>query len=150
MSRSSDGAPAWLFSFVDLTSFLTLVMLTQVDPDAASAPKLGEFEVPQIARESGAALSARAGDRWQLRVYAPEAAAPPFALVRGNEGASERLAEGELRARLHALRDARAERPLLAPHEDSRSSDLLAAASLLEIDWPGVRLALVDRLPSPQ
>jgi hypothetical protein len=146
MSRFSDGAPAWLFSFVDLTSFLTLVMLAQVKPDAGSAPELGEFAVPQIARESGAALSARAGERWQLRVHAPDAEASPFELVRGEEEASERIGLEGLTTRLVALRDARADRPLLAPHEDSRSRDLLVAASLLEVHWPDSRLALVDRV----
>jgi hypothetical protein len=145
MSRSDGGAPAWLFSFVDLTSFLTLVMLTQVDPHAGSVPELGEFEVPRIARESGAELSERAGERWQLRVHPPDPAEPPFELVQGDAPGSERIAEGELEARLATLRSADAARPLLAPHEDSRSRDLLAAASLLEVHWPGPRFALVDR-----
>jgi hypothetical protein len=143
--RSGGGAPAWLFSFVDLTSFLTLVMLAQVDPDAGSAPELGEFEVPRIARESGAELSERAGERWQLRVHPPDSAEPPFELVLGDPPDSERLAEGELAARLAVLRGADAARPLLAPHEESRSRDLLAAASLLEVHWPDSRFALVDR-----
>jgi hypothetical protein len=146
MSRSAGGgAPAWLFSFVDLTSFLTLVMLAQVDPHAGSAPELGEFEVPRIARESGAELTERAAERWQLRVHPPDPVEPPFELVRGEAEGSERLAEAELGARLASLRDAAAARPLLTPHEDSRSRDLLAAASLLEVHWPGPRFALVDR-----
>jgi hypothetical protein len=145
MSRSSGGAPAWLFSFVDLTSFLTLVMLAQVDPNAGKGPELGEFAVPRIARESGAELSQRAGERWQLRVHPPDAASPPFELVQGDAQGAVRLAEVELDARLRVLRDAGATRPLLAPHEDSRSHDLLAAASLLEVNWPGPRFALVDR-----
>jgi hypothetical protein len=145
MSRSAGGAPAWLFSFVDLTSFLTLVMLAQVNPHEGRAPDLGEFDVPRIARESGAELSQRAGERWQLRVHPPEAAAPPFELVQGGAAGSLRLAEPELAARLAELREAALARPLLAPHEDSRSRDLLAAASLLEVHWPGPRFALVDR-----
>jgi hypothetical protein len=145
MSRSGGGAPAWLFSFVDLTSFLTLVMLAQVNPDEGRAPELGEFDVPRIARESGAGLSQRAGERWQLRVHPPDGVAAPFELVEGGGRDSERLAEPELAVRLAALRETAAARPLLAPHEDSRSRDLLAAASLLEVHWPGPRFALVDR-----
>jgi hypothetical protein len=148
MSRSSGGAPAWLFSFVDLTSFLTLVMLAKVDPNAGKGPELGEFAVPRIARESGAELSQRAGERWQLRVHPPDTAALPFELVQGDAQGSERVAEVELEVRLLALRDSGAARPLLAPHEDSRSHDLLAAASLLEVQWPGPRFALVDRAPA--
>jgi len=145
MSRSSSlGAPAWLFSFVDLTSFLTLVMLAQVNPHAGSAPELGEFEVPRIARESGAELTERAAERWQLRVYPPDPAQPPFELVLGETPRTERLAEDELASRLATLREAGVARPLLAPHQDSRSRDLLAAASALEVQWPGPRFALVD------
>jgi hypothetical protein len=147
MSRSGGGAPSWLFSFVDLTSFLTLVMLAQVNPDEGRAPELGEFDVPRIARESGAELTQRAGERWQLRVHPPDAAVP-FELVQGGAQNSERLAEPELAMRLASLREAEAARPLLAPHEDSRSRDLLAAASLLEVHWPGPRFALVDREPA--
>jgi hypothetical protein len=150
MSRSGGGAPAWLFSFVDFTSFLTLVMLVQVDSNDGSAPELGEFEVPRIARESGAELAERAGERWQLRVHPPDPTAPPFELVQGEAGGSGRLGEAELATRLAALREAAAPRPLLAPHEDSRSRDLLAAASALEVEWPGARHALVDRALRPR
>ena len=147
MSRSSGGAPAWLFSFVDLTSFLTLVMLATYDPHAGSAPDLRGFAVPRIARESGDALAQRAGDRWQLRDHPPDPAAPPFELRLGDAVGAERLDEAALEARLASLEESHAARPLLAPHEDSRSRDLLAAASLLEAHWPGSRVALVDRSP---
>ena len=150
MSRSSGGAPAWLFSFVDLTSFLTLVMLATYDPAAGSAPKLGGFEVPRIARESGEALAQRAGERWQLRVHPPDGAAPPFELVKGEAAEALRLDETALEEHLASLDRAGAPRPLLAPHEDSRSRDLLAAASLLEVHWPESRVALVDRTQLPR
>ena len=42
-----------------------------------------------------------------------------------------------------SLRDADEPRPLLAPHGDSRSEDLLAAASLVEELWPGRRRATI-------
>ena len=38
------------------------------------------------------------------------------------------------------------EKPMLAPHEDSRSQDMLAAAALLEEMWPGRRRAAVQRV----
>ena len=38
------------------------------------------------------------------------------------------------------------DRPVLAPHEDSRSQDLLDAAALIEEFWPGRRRVTVARV----
>jgi hypothetical protein len=149
VSPSGGNAPSWLFSFVDL-AFLVLIAITQLAPDEGSAPDLGALAVPRIGRESTAELPAGARDRWQLRVH-PPGAGEPFELAQGSASAGSasaaRLAEPDLELKLNDLRSARAQRPLLAPHEDSRSRDLLVAATLLDEIWPGGRRALVDRRP---
>jgi hypothetical protein len=149
MSGSAGNAPAWLFSFVDL-AFLVLISLTQIGVDDGAAPDLGGLAVPRIAHGAVADLTDRAAERWQLRVH-PPGDAEPFELVEGGAPAEARarLDEAELAARLAALRRDSVPRPLLAPDEDSRSRHLLAAASLLEQQWPG-RRALVDRSALPR
>jgi hypothetical protein len=145
MANRGGNAPAWLFSFVDL-AFLMLIAMTQL-ASRASGPELGEVLVPRLHSEAAAELPGDARTRWQLRVHPPEPGVEPFELVRAADAsaASEapRLSLEALRGRLVALRDAREEKPLLAPHRDSRSEDLLEAAGLLEESWPRRRRATV-------
>jgi hypothetical protein len=144
-----DHTPAWLFSFVDL-SFLLLLALTQigVEPGGITVD-LGEILVPRVRTEQARDLPAAPQQRWQLRVHPPGEGGAPFELA-GPEAragaaadAPARLVAEALRARLVLLRDAEEPRPLLAPHGDSRSEDLLAAASLVEELWPGRRRATI-------
>jgi hypothetical protein len=139
-------APVWLFSFVDL-AFLLLIAMTQLDEGRALAIELGEIVVPRI-HESVEAMPATAAARWQLRVHpADPTAESPFALVLPSateeEPEDERLAAALLRTRLAALRADGETRPLLAPHADSRSQDLLDALAILEAVWPDRRRATV-------
>ena len=53
---------------------------------------------------------------------------------------------GELRVRLASLHAEGTAKPLLAPHEDSRSQDLLDAVGMLEELWPSGRRATIARL----
>jgi len=153
MSAPNDGAPSWLFSFVDL-AFLMLIAMTQMVNDASSQPDLGEMLVPRISSESSSELSAAASEAWQLRVHPPalgdDGDALRFELIRtGAQGEPESEGFGEvalLRDRLAELEAARGPRPLLAPHEDSRSQDLLDAAALIEEFWPGRRRATIARV----
>jgi hypothetical protein len=153
MSAPNDGAPSWLFSFVDL-AFLMLIAMTQMVNDASSQPDLGEMLVPRISAESSSELSAAASEAWQLRVHPPTsghgADEMRFELIRtGAEGEPESERFGEvalLRDRLVELEADHGPRPLLAPHEDSRSQDLLDAAALIEEFWPGRRRATIARV----
>ena len=146
MTPSGDNAPAWLFSFVDL-AFLLLIAMTQLagDPNAEDL-QLAEVPVPHIGEESTNDLPAGASDRWQVRVHPPAEGEWPFELTRPASDppvAPERMDEETLRARLLALRDEGSEKPVLAPHSDSRSQDLLDAATVIEDHWPGRRRATV-------
>jgi len=139
-------APVWLFSFVDL-AFLLLIAMTQLDEGRELAVQLGEIVVPRI-HASAEGMPSAAAARWQLRVHpADEQAASPFELVlpTGNddEAPGERLGADALRAKLAALKDSGTARPLLAPHADSRSQDLLDAVGILEQVWPDRRRATV-------
>ena len=150
MGSNDAGAPAWLFSFVDL-AFLMLIAMTQLAPDpGAEMPNLGEMIVPRI----GAAASTEMGSEstlvWQLRVHPPEEeATSPYELVRVVDGVPEeapRIVVDELRRELASLRDGHGSKPMLAPHEDSRSQDMLEAAAMLKELWPGRRRAAVNRV----
>ena len=144
--QSAGNAPSWLFSFVDL-AFLMLIAMTQLaNPGAIH---LGELIVPKIAEEQTEAPASAVRDGYQLRVHPPEDDTAPFQLVRSADAATAevvRLDEDGLRARLAELREAGDEKPALAPHEDSRSHDLLKAVALLEEQWPTRRRALVERV----
>jgi hypothetical protein len=152
MAAPQDHTPAWLFSFVDL-AFLLLLALTQigVEPGGITVD-LGEILVPRIRTDEARDLPAGPQQRWQLRVHPVAAGEAAFELAgppgRGGvqPDAPPRLAAGELRERLARLRDADESRPLLAPHGDSRTEDLLAAASLVEELWPGRRRATIAPL----
>jgi len=145
MASGSDTAPAWLFSFVDL-AFLLLIALTQVG-GGPRAVDLGEIVVPRVNEEATSVLSAGARERWQLRIHPPSAADPgPFELLApGSSGAAgAHLATATLREQLGRLLESHADKPLLAPHQDSRSQDLLDAIALIEERWPEGRRAAVS------
>jgi hypothetical protein len=151
MQHSDGAAPAWLFSFVDL-AFLMLIAMTQLAPDpGAKIPNLGEMIVPKVNAAASTEVGNAAAEAWQLRVHPPEeSAASPFELVRVVGGRAtedgERIVAGALRTQLAALKADRGLKPVLAPHEDSRSQDMLEAAALLEELWPGRRRATVSRV----
>lgn len=144
--QSAHGAPVWLFSFVDL-AFLLLIALTQLQSGKKLAVELGEIVVPKIKTEAEG-MPAAAPAMWQLRVHPPDAAqASAFELVDPAQPALEsRVGEELLRARLAELALRGAARPVLAPHADSRSQDLLTAVSLIEEAWPQRRRATVAPL----
>jgi hypothetical protein len=155
-------APVWLFSFVDL-AFLLLISMTQLDEGRELAIELGEIVVPKI-HASAEGMPSSAAARWQLRVHpaetpatapgadpaAPAApAASPFELVLPTPDSDEsdepaqRLDSAALREKLAALKSTGVPRPILAPHADSRSQDLLDAVGILEEVWPDRRRATV-------
>ena len=145
MASGSETAPAWLFSFVDL-AFLLLIALTQVG-GGPRAVDLGEIIVPRVNEDATGSLPAGARERWQLRIHPPAATDPgPFELVApesvGTPGA--RLPTATLREQLGRIFESRADKPLLAPHQDSRSQDLLDAIALIEERWPEGRRAAVS------
>jgi len=147
-SEQGGNAPSWLFSFVDL-AFLMLIAMTQLAEDNAQPrPELGEIVVPRIESEASEDLPVSAAERWQVRVHPREGTdVPPFELVRIAPGVpprGERVDAPTLRERLAAHRSALGHKPLLAPHEDSRSRDLLDAVAALDEQWPGRRRATVS------
>ncbi len=144
MAVESASAPSWLFSFVDL-AFLLLIAMTQLV--VTDAPLLGEILLPQVDQASADSLSSGAGGAWQVRVH-PPAVVPPFELLPpGLPDSAERLERKVLLARLAELRVEGAAKPLLAPHQDSRSQDLLDAATAIEEVWPQNRRVTVGRRP---
>ena len=151
MNQTDGSAPAWLFSFVDL-AFLMLIAMTQLAPDpSAKMPDFGEMIVPRVTAAAATELGSVAAESWQLRVHPPEeSAVSPYQLVRFVEGVAmddgTRIEHEALRVQLLSLRDDRGLKPVLAPHEDSRSQDMLEAAALLEEMWPGRRRAAVRRV----
>lgn len=151
MNHTDGRAPTWLFSFVDL-AFLMLIAMTQLAPDpAANMPNLGEMIVPRIGAETTLELGAVVGESWQLRVHPPEKSAiSPYQLVHLVAGVAQddeiRIVREDLRIQLAGLKRDRGDRPMLAPHQDSRSQDMLEAAALLEEIWPGRRRATVRRV----
>jgi hypothetical protein len=146
MAVPGGNAPSWLFSFVDL-AFLLLIAMTQLADDAQNQPDLGEIVVPRISSDATSDLPALATERWQLRIHPADGAAEgPFELVRGDTPDGGRFELAALRERLEALNADEARKPLLAPHEDSRSQDLLDAVSSIEELWPGRRRATVFKL----
>jgi hypothetical protein len=57
-----------------------------------------------------------------------------------------RIGKDELRARLMRLHSQGLDRPLLAPHADSRAEDLLLAVGAIEDLWPSNRRATIERV----
>ena len=151
MNQTDGSAPAWLFSFVDL-AFLMLIAMTQLAPDpGAKMPDLGEMIVPRVTAAAATELGSVAAESWQLRVHPPEqSAVSPYQLVRFIEGVAmddgTRIQHEALRIQLLSLKNDQGLKPVLAPHEDSRSQDMLEAAALLEEMWPGRRRAAVRRV----
>ncbi len=150
MQDNSESAPSWLFSFLDL-ALLMLVAMTQLAPDTPpEVPDLGQMVVPRIGEAGSDTLASEAVEAWQLRVHPPEeGVASPYELVRVVDGQAEeapRIEPAVLRMELTGLKAANGLKPMLAPHEDSRSQDMLEAAALLEEIWPGPRWATVTRV----
>ncbi|MFO0691385.1 MAG: hypothetical protein U0900_21990 [Myxococcota bacterium] len=151
MQDHGDGAPAWLFSFLDL-ALLMLIAMTQLAPDTPpEVPDLGAIVVPKIGEAGSTELAAESVDVWQLRVHPPEEGmASPYELVRVVDGKAvdegQRIESAALRSELGKLKEAALHKPMLAPHEDSRSQDMLEAAAMLEEIWPGPRWATVTRV----
>jgi len=151
MGNDQSGGPAWLFSFVDL-AFLMLIAMTQLAPDpGAKIPNLGEMIVPHVGEKASTEMSGDAAEVWQLRVHPPEAdGTSPYELVRLDgdlhEGEGIRVEAAALKIELANLKDVDGRKPMLAPHEDSRSQDMLDAAAMLEELWPGRRRAAVSRV----
>ena len=147
-SEQGGNAPSWLFSFVDL-AFLMLIAMTQLAEDTAETrPELGEIVVPRIESKASEPLPMAAAERWQVRVHPRDATVDtPFELVRvgpGGPAPGERLDAATLRERLSAHRAGLGRKPLLAPHEDSRSRDLLDAVAVLDELWPRHRRVTVS------
>lgn len=137
-------APAWLFSFVDL-AFLLLMALTAFAPKDMGRGELGELVVPRL--EEGKIEPARvSASTYQLRIH-PKDGQSPFELV-APDGLGARLDADALRARLRALKSFDEGKPLVAPHADSRSEDLLRALGMVDEIWTRERGALVDRIAS--
>jgi hypothetical protein len=145
VAASHSDTPAWLFSFVDL-AFLILLAMTQLgSPDSSKSIDLGEIVVPKIGSEAGAQPMATTYQGAQLRVYPPGDNAQPFEIV-APDGSATRVTKAELRPHLLRLHTAGLDRPLLAPHADSRSEDLLLAVGAIEDIWPSNRRAAVERV----
>jgi hypothetical protein len=170
MKRREKSAPIWLFSFVDL-AFLLLILFTQLIPDTPPNPvAVAELELPRIERVEPAAVAPSSEPVWQVRIRPlaigddPAIRRAPFELIepaRGTEGPARAASTADaaeiasrepfdardLEARLELLHARSAPRPLLAPHREARSEDLLVAVSLLERIWQGGRGVTV--LPTP-
>lgn len=151
MQDNGHGAPAWLFSFLDL-ALLMLIAMTQLAPDTPpEIPDLGQMVVPRIGEAGTDSLAEGSVESWQLRVHPPEEGQPsPYELVKVVDGQAidegDRIDGSVLRTALVGLKNANGHKPMLAPHEDSRSQDMLQAAALLEELWPGPRWATVTRV----
>ena len=144
MLRHERNAPIWLFSFVDL-AFLLLIAFTQIGPVPVAGPVLsaiGEIEIPRLETPARPTTGAQSANRWQLRVHPTDASPDVFELVEADRPGT-RIAAADLASRLDLLHARSAEKPILAPHRDSRSEDLLIAVGLLETVWQGGRTVAV-------
>ncbi len=151
MLRHDKTAPIWLFSFVDL-AFLLLIAFTQIGlPVETDSIEIVELEVPRIHGRGMAPGPDSVGPAWQLRIHPAsnsEATGAPFQLIEPgttspSPGEASYVAASELEAQLRLLRDRESRKPVLAPHRDSRSEDLLMAVSLLEDVWQSTRTVAV-------
>jgi hypothetical protein len=151
MLRHDKTAPIWLFSFVDL-AFLLLIAFTQIGlPTSTNTVEIVELEVPRIHGRGTPPAPDSTGPAWQLRIHpaaGSETGSAPFQLIEpGTTSPSTDqttyVAAGELEAQLRLLRDRESRKPVLAPHRDSRSEDLLMAVSLLEDVWQSTRTVAV-------
>lgn len=146
----TDNAPVWLFSFVDL-AFLLIIAMTQLGVESNGISlELGDIVIPRIDSEVTRQLPGGSAERLQLRVYPlSDKESQPFELAAPGAEAqdpSSRFNVEGLREQLTAMQKKGAVKPLLAPHEDSRSQDMLHAVGMLEEFWPGGRRATVGRL----
>jgi hypothetical protein len=128
-----------------------LVAMTQLAPDTPpEVPDLGQMVVPRIGEAGSDELATESVEVWQLRVHPPEEGVEsPYELVRvvdGQADEGQRIESATLRTELAGLKSANGRKPMLAPHEDSRSQDMLEAAAMLEEIWPGPRWATVTRV----
>ena len=129
-----------------------LIAMTQLAPDpGAKIPNLGEMLVPKIGEAASKEMGAEAAEVWQLRVHPPEEdVESPYELIRVVDGIVPedvpRIVPEDLRLQLAELKESAGLKPMLAPHEDSRSQDMLEAAAMLEELWPGRRRAAVSRV----
>jgi hypothetical protein len=161
MKRRERSAPIWLFSFVDL-AFLLLIALTQVTTDTAKSQiDVALLELPRIEAAPPSADPTPGVPRWQLRVHPlaagddPTILRTPFELIEPGtqvgatrESAKTRaVGSDELASRLDLLHHRSVPRPILAPHRDARSEDLLVAVSLLERVWANDRGVTVQPMP---
>ncbi len=161
MKRREKSAPIWLFSFVDL-AFLLLILFTQLIPDSPTSPvELAELELPRIEQLEAAPTGAAGEPAWQLRIHPlaagddPARRRAPFELIEpgstpsapAETARSKAFDARDLEARLAVLHERSLPRPLLTPHRDARSEDLLVAVSLLERIWQNGRGVTV--LPTP-
>lgn len=154
MKRRERSAPIWLFSFVDL-AFLLLIAFTWLAPDRAKSPvEVAELELPRIERIAPTGVVSSGVPIWQVRVHPlagsddPTLTRAPFELVPPGVDTPRAIDAAELEAGLALLRDRGMARPLLAPHRDARSEDLLVAVALLEGAWQGDRGVAVQPLPA--
>ena len=162
MKRRERSAPIWLFSFVDL-AFLLLIAFTQLVPDPEKTRvDMAELELPRIEAVEPSAAAAAGSPRWQIRVLPlaasddPAVERTPFELIApgpsddapDRSAAARRVGAKELASRLDLIRDRAQPRPLLAPHRDARSEDLLVAVSLLERVWENDRGVSVEPIPA--
>jgi hypothetical protein len=142
-----SSAPAWLFSFVDL-AFLILIAMTQISDLEGGQRPLRELVVPRVEADSAAELPSQSAALFQVRIHARVRGELPFEVV-GPSAIAERADAAGLRARLDALHESGEERPIIAPHPDSRSEDLLEAVGLVEERWPSRRRAVVELAARP-
>ena len=111
MQDHGDGAPSWLFSFLDL-ALLMLIAMTQLAPDTPpEVPDLGQMVVPRIGEAGSDALASESVEVWQLRVHPPEEGmASPYELVHVVDGQpmdeGQRIESASLRVELAGLKSA--------------------------------------------
>ena len=154
MKRRERTAPIWLFSFVDL-AFLLLIAFTWLAPDRVNpGVEIAELELPRIEQIAPSTVAPAGAPVWQVRVQPlagsddPAVSRKPFELAEPGVDAPRAIDATELAAGLELLRDRGLARPLLAPHRDARSEDLLVAVSLLEGAWQDDRGVAVQPLPA--
>lgn len=94
------------------------------------------------ARASSEALHAA---RTPFELIAPDSLEPAANTA---DAAASPIGADELAARLGVLRDRDQARPLLAPHRDARSEDLLTAVAILERVYAADRGVVVEKVPA--
>lgn len=162
MLRHEKSAPIWLFSFVDL-AFLLLIAFTQIGLEQASTDgPIVQLEIPQIQGPGTPIEGSASKTTWQLRVHPTLAKSSaenggehaPFELLepgrQGEAAQTTRSIDSEaLAAQLRILATRAVAKPVLAPHRDSRSEDLLVAVALLDEVWHTGRAVAVRPGPLP-